>query len=289
MSTEAQRLLPVPPVWAVDPSELGLGVLVPVIGAHPQAGASGVALTLADTAAAAGARVLLIDCADPARSGLAGVCQREGRSVATGEGKASIRLAARATARGALDVRRLVSMGTPLLADAVPRVHAWVAAAAGEFDLTVVDVGWDVWRLMMPSSPMGALAWCAGNPVSTYPVLVARSTMASTALAEVLLTRYQVGEQLGMLTPVRRVVALGAASWPTQVRSSLGRLMCQVRDPAVFAPLSPEHVVSGWGTTAAPAESVPAASTLLHGLGGHLADLIAPPAAPKRRRFPLSR
>lgn len=285
MSAQAQRL----PAWAVDPVEWGLGVLVPVIGAHPQAGASGVALTLADTAAAAGARVLLIDCADPARSGLAGVCHREGRSVSTGEGKASIRLAARATARGSLAVRRLVSTGMPLDTGAVPRVRAWVAADAGEFDLTVVDVGWDVWRLMMPSSPMGALAWCAGDPAVTYPVLVTRTTMASTALAEVLLTRYQIGEQLGMMAPVRRVVALGADTWPTQVRSSLGHLLRQVRDAAVFAPLSPGHAVSGWGTAAAPAESGPAAATLLRGLGGRLADLVALPEPPRRRRFPLSR
>ena len=117
---------------------MGLGTLVPVLGAHPQAGASDIVLALADAAAMCDLRVLLIDCADPARSGLAGIAGVEGRSLSVSADKAPVRLASRLLARGAVATRRLVGDGSPLAVSAVPQPLAW--AAAGLVDLRRVGL-----------------------------------------------------------------------------------------------------------------------------------------------------
>jgi hypothetical protein len=267
---------------AFDPAELGLGVLLPVLGAHPQAGASGVALAVADAAAAAGRRVLLVDCADPARSGLAGVCGVEGRSV-RGERGAAIRLATRRLPRGVVAVRRLVGTGVPMRPEQVPSVALWVRADANAFDLTVVDVGWDVWALTAPDAATGPLTWAAGSASRTFPVVVLRPTAASAALAEGVLARYRDGVRQSGLAEPHCLAVVGGGSWPAPVRAVMGLQLARLARRALFVPESSEAALHGWTTDPAPTGSIRAAAALLKTLSRTGAPPPRPGRAAKRR------
>lgn len=267
-----------------DPAPLGLGLVVPVLGAHPQSGASGVALAMADAAAAAGLRVLVVDCADPARSGLAGVAQVEGRSTASAPGRAPVRLAQRRLPRGQVEVRRIVGEGTPLASGSVPLPPDWVTAVAAQADLTVVDLGWDLWNLMVPGTPLGPLSWCLGAASWTRPVLVVRATAPGVALAEGVLARYRLGTQRAGLVLPAALAVVGARSWPAAVAAVLGFQLHQfaAEHPPIWFPHVDEVAVGGWGPHPVSADLVRAAAALLYGLGGPVAEAIGPPAAPRR-------
>ncbi|MFY1636179.1 hypothetical protein ACN27F_23375 [Solwaraspora sp. WMMB335] len=246
------------------PTTLGLGAVIPVLGAHSQAGTSGIALAVADAAARTGRRVLLVDCADPARSGLAGACDVEGRSVAGTRRAAGIRLASRHLPRGiGVSVRRLLGTGTPMRPDELPTLTSWVAADHNEFDLTVVDIGWDVWSLTVPDSGLGPLTWATGRPGEVFPMIVMRATAASVALAEGVLTRYLAGvEPFGLVQP-HGVAVVGAGSWPARTRNVMGFQLARLAHRALFVPASSEAAVAGWTTDPAPTASVRAATALL--------------------------
>ena len=267
-----------------DPAMARFGAIVPVLGAHAQAGASGVALALADAAALAGLRVLLVDGADPGRSGLAGVCQVEGPSMSVGDTRAAIRIAARQLGRAAVDVRRLVGVGAPLTVAAVPKPPEWAASLAAPVDLTVVDVGWDPWRLMTGGSEIGPLAWCLAAPAATRPMLVVRPTVPSVGLAEAVIARYSLGQRRVHLAPVAGLVVTGADSWPNQVRAGLGYLLQQAAERAHFIPSDSEATVVGWTANPLPVATTTAAAGLLRVLGGRFAEAAGPPP-PRRGRL----
>jgi hypothetical protein len=157
-------------------------MLVPVLGAHSYAGTSGVALAMADAAAALGLRVLLVDCADPVRTGLAGVCGTEGASTPVPHTAVAVRVSQRMAERGGVQVRRLVAAG-PLAAAQIPPPKAWAAVAPTGFDLTVVDLGWDVWPLLTSPAELGPAWWLAAVTEQNSPVLVMRPSMSSAANA----------------------------------------------------------------------------------------------------------
>ncbi len=274
--------IPAPPAPTEGPAELGLGTVVPVLGAHPQAGTSGMALALADAAALAGLRVLLIDCADPARSGLAGVCAVEGPSISRGDGHAPLRLAIRTLPRGVVNVRRMISEGAPLTAGQVPQPSVWAGAAADRFDLTVVDLGWDFWPLTSPGSRLGPLAWCIGRPGATFAVLVLRTGVSSVSLAEGVLYRYQMGMQRLGFVDLRAAVAVGDESWPRECLVVMGHHLRQLARHTLFVPPTPEVATTGWTTKPSPGPSLRAAATLLYGLGGPVAQAVGPPPVPRR-------
>jgi len=275
---------PAAPVSAYDPSELGLGMVVPVLGAHSQAGTSGIALALADAAASAGLRVMLVDCADPARSGLAGVCAVEGRSVPGDQGRAALRFATRTLPRGVVNVRRLISQGTPMDAGQIPGPSLWAGVEADQFDLTVVDLGWDVWPLTKPGAQLGPLQWCMGTPSATFPLLVLRVGAASVGLAEGVLFRYLIGMQRLGFVDMYAAVALGGESWPQSSLVVMGHYLRRLIPRTLLVPTSPEAATLGWTTEAAPQPSVRAAATLLHNLGGPVAQAVGPPSALRKGR-----
>ena len=262
-----------------------LGVVVPVLGAHGQAGTSGMALALADAAAGVGLRVLLVDCADPARSGLAGVAGIEGRSVRVAQDKAQIRMAIRALPRGRVATRRLVGDGTPLQVSAVPLPLSWAATVLDEIDITVVDVGWDVWHLMAPSRPIGPLAWCGGPSAATFPVMVLRPAAGSVVLAEGVLTRYASATSLLGLAHLLAVVAVGAEAWPPPAQAVMGLYLQQAGERVHFVPATAQAAVGGWGTASAPAASIRTATAVLQTIGGGIAAAVGQlPARRGRRR-----
>ncbi|WP_238009384.1 hypothetical protein KZZ52_27705 [Dactylosporangium sp. AC04546] len=263
-----------------DPTRFGLGVVVPVLGAHPQAGASGIALALADAAAGAGLRVLLLDCADPARSGLAGVCAVEGRSVPGARGRAGIRPATRQLRRGVVTVRRIAATGEPLDVRRVPLPAAWIAADDNHFDLTVVDAGWDAWSLLATGERLAPLLWCTGS--ATFPVLVLRPTIGSAGLAEGTIARYDDAVRTAGLVPLYATVVVGARTWPATVVPVLGHRLAQRRRRTLFAEATAESAVSGWTTGPAPPASLRAATVLLRAVTGAAPSGAAPTAAPAR-------
>ncbi|MBT8226951.1 MAG: hypothetical protein HKP61_15905 [Dactylosporangium sp.] len=263
-----------------------LGTIMPVLGAHPQAGASGVALALADMAVTAGLRVRLLDCADPGRSGLAGVCQIEGRSVSGGEHRAAIRCATRNLPQGVLPVRRLVGTGAPMPVSLVPGPEAWAATDPEPSDITVVDLGWDIWQLMQPSARIGPLTWCRLPLAPTWPVFVVRGTAASAALAEGILARYALGVRHLGLAALRGLAVVGGESWPVQAQAVMGGLLRQASAMGEFVPLDAEVIRSGWGTAPVPAAVLRAVAALLSRIDGHVAQAVdARKPAARRRRF----
>ncbi|WP_345631501.1 hypothetical protein [Rugosimonospora acidiphila] len=257
-----------------------------MLGAHPQAGASGVALALADAAAVAGLRVLLIDSADPARSGLAGVCAVEGRSVPGAHGRSAMRIGTRTVQNSRLAVRRLVGTGTPITIAQLPLPTSWASAEPSDFDLTIVDVGWDVWPLTIPGESLGPLLWCTGSPTCTFPVVVMRSTVGSVGLAEGMLTRYDTGVRQRGFVEMGCAVAVGGESWPTVVRAVMGLQLESLSERTLFISPSPEAATAGWSVAPVPANSVRTAMALLQGVGGPIGEALAPQQHNRKaRRF----
>lgn len=269
----------------VNPAALGLGTVIPVIGAHPYAGASGVALAVADAAAALGLRVLLIDCADPVRTGLAGVCTAEGASVPVADGSGSIRVSFRQLDRGGVQMRRLVpASAAPITAQQIPPPHVWAGIAPSGVDVTVVDLGWDPWLLLARLSTLGPAWWLAGDPAQLAPVLVMRPTMSSAAKAEGTLTRYAAGVQHRLLAPISQVAVVGGETFPPQVLAAAGPMTQRAVQRAVFFPWSTDREIPGWTTDATPGPLIAAGTQLLRGAGGRLAAAAGPPPPSSRRR-----
>jgi hypothetical protein len=268
-----------------EPDPAQVGVVVPVLGAHPQAGSSGVALALADAAAGAGLQVLLIDSADPARSGLTSVCQLEGRSFPASPIRDSIRLGERRTGRTSTQVRRLVGTGSPQRLEMLPRPIDWMTASGPPVDLTVVDLGWDLWQLTAPRSRLGPLQWCCLRSAPTMAVLVMRPSRPSVMSAEVMLARYEIGIRAMGLHGVSALAAVGGTEWPMSVRAAMGPTLVSMADQAEFIPLDNAVLASGWTSAPAPAPSVRAAANLLRRLGGPIAEAIGPPPPVRRGLF----
>jgi hypothetical protein len=279
------------------------GVVVPVVAAHPQAGASGVALAMADAAAAAGLSVLLVDCADPRRSGLAGVASHEGPtvavpSVATSGGWA-VRVSTRAPAGGRpVRVLRVVAPARPWTAADLPTPAAWVTAAPGWWDLTVVDLGWDAWHLLAGPESLGPMRWLSAGPQPTNiapkampspplpavsPVLVVRATAPSLAAAEGVLARYLAAYAAGWLAEVGQVAVVGASGWPPGVLGGAGRLARLVQGREQFVPWASSAAVAGWSTAPVPPVLRDAGKRLLLGVGGRVGAAVGPVPKPPRR------
>lgn len=273
----------VPVTGPPEPSLESLGSVVLVVGAQSQSGTSGVALAVADTAAAAGLKVQLIDSSDPARSGLAAICHTEGGAVPGGPGGFLIRHGTRRVGRHALKVLRIVNGTRPPRLDQIPRPVDWAAAAQpGQADLTVVDAGYDVWQTMAPESGLGPLRWPGLKTVPVHPLLVMKATWPSASAAEVILHRYDVGVQKAGFAPVGRVVVTGASAWPAQVRAAMGQLLTALADTAVFLPHHAEAAVNGWRAAPTPPEFSGPVSAVLRDLGEPFAAAL-PALEPPRR------
>lgn len=273
----------VPVTEPPERSLTSLGTVVLVFGAQSQSGTSGAALALADTAAAAGLRVQLIDSSDPARSGLAAICHTEGGAVPGGPGGFLIRHGTRRVGQHALRVLRIVNGARPPRLDQVPRPVDWVdAAQAAQAHLTVVDAGFDVWQTMAPESGLGPLRWPGLTTVPVHPLLVMKATWPSASAAEVILHRYDVGVQKAGFAPVSRVVVTGASAWPAHVRGAMGRLLAALADTAVFLPHHADALVNGWRADPTPPEFSEPVSSLLRNLGEPFAQALPAPE-PSRR------
>jgi len=217
-ASEVIGLLPVvdvPLLSAAEPGSAASGRgRVVVLGAHPGAGASTVALALAEAVAAGGRLAHLIECAPPARSGLLAAAGAE--LGADGLWRRGV--------RGQVVIDRLTGEGDP--------AAGWPVDPAGDRPgVTIVDLG-------VHAGPFldGA---AAGSPLHDGPlVVVARATVPGLRRAEHVLHR------LGRAVPV---AVVGPPRWPGPVRSSAGLRLAERRraGQVVAVPLDRALEVTG--------------------------------------------
>ena len=226
----------------------GLGHVIPVLAAHGGAGASTCALALADAADAAGLRVLLIDTADPARSGLSYACDVEG-SVLVGT---SSRRGVQRSCRRGIDVRRVAAgLSALCLPNAVPDISAWTEALAAAYDVTIIDLAWDAWQTLA-GTPTPTTAWLMA--ADTTPVVVLRATRRGLTQLEGVLAAAAAANLQEATAPVKALVSVGAATWPPDVLASASPAARGLLARAVTLPWDVD--LERYGLTTAPSPPV---------------------------------
>ena len=184
---------------------------ITVVSAHSGAGASMVALAIADAAAATGHAVHLIESAHPARSSLVAASSSELGMDPTGTWRRGL--------RGQVTIDRRAG-------DAAP--DGWPTTLDAAEPTTVVDLG-------LPS--VGNVARLAHSGACC--VLVSRATVPGVRLAE---------QALDAFADLPVVVAvLGPGRWPGEVTSSLGLRLRRLRagGQVVTVPLDRHLEVTG--------------------------------------------
>jgi hypothetical protein len=206
------------------------GTVIPVLAGSPGAGASALAAALADVLQLAGRCVLLVDAADPTRSGLAAAAPAEGPWTAAVTPLMQIRYSWR---RDAL-VARLESRLPVISPGMVPPPRFW-RPAVDPLHVTVVDVGHDGWRAA--ANPLlGAGAWLRRGVPSSRPVLVVRPTRPSLRHAEQVLARLDPWVRSGAVSVPCQLVVTGAKRWPRGVVGAAGRRIEPLLATALFVP-----------------------------------------------------
>lgn len=261
-----------------QPVAPGLGHVIPVLAAHAGAGASTCALALADAADTAGLRVLLIDTADPARSGLSYSCDVEGSVLVGSSSRRGVQL----SRRRSIDVRRVAAGLSGLcLPDAVPDVSAWREALAVAYDVTVVDLAGDAWQ-MWAGTPTPAAAWLIG--ASTTPVVVLRATRRGLTQLEGVLA----AAAATATAPVKALVSVGAATWPAEVLAVASTQACRLLDSGFNMPWDGDLERYGLTTAPSPPALQAAALHVLAGVGVPV-DLGKSDDQQRHRRLPWPR
>lgn len=220
----------------------GFGRVLPVLAASPGAGASVTAALLADALQLAGRSVLMIDTADPSRSGLARAAVADGPQVQGLHPAIRIRFSWRAQALLARADTTLPVLAPGML----PPPRFW-RPGPRHIDVTVVDIGHDPWRV--GAHPLaGAGMWLRQGSPAPVPVLAVRPTTPSLAHAEQILARFETWTRLGAVTPPAQLVVVGAKRWPTTVVATAGLRVQKLLDSAIF--LRPDPELAAHGVTA---------------------------------------
>jgi hypothetical protein len=213
----------------VDTAALAPG-WVTVLAAHSGAGASTVALAIADAAGVDDRRVHLMATSHPSRCGLVAASSVELGTEATGEWRRGAR------AHVTLDRR---AAGTP---------SSWPSPLPGGDDLTLVDLG------SPTPQQLGRIA--SG---SSRVVLVCRPTVPGVRSAEQLLA--------ALAEHVVVVAVVGPAKWPREVTSSAGPRLTGLRAVNRLVTVPPDRRLAVSGpTSAALPKPVMAAGRVLLGL-----------------------
>ena len=223
---------------SLGPAEGDVVATVVVLGAHPGAGASSVAIALAGALAEREAgdlsgRVRLVDAATPETSGLICAADRELGTDPTGW---------RVGSRQGIEVHRPPrALSNP--AD-VP------AMASLESGWLVVDAGWSIRDLVAGVNTISPLLSTA------RVVLVCRATVPGVRRAELALAH--------LATPPL-VVAVGARRWPGEVQASFGPSLRQAREAGrvVLVPADRRLELTGIDAQSLPRTLTAAAAQLL--------------------------
>lgn len=225
----AMARLSVPPDATRHVDWSRFGTVIPVLAGSPGAGASVLAAALTDALQLAGRRVLLVDAADPARSGLATAAAAEGlhaRQVHPG-------LHLRYSWRHQSLVARMESR-YPVTPAMVPPPPAWLPVE-GPIQVTVVDIGHDGWRCA--ADPLlGAGGWLRRGQPTSLPILVVRATRPSLQQAEQVLARLSRWLDVGVAAPPAQLLVVGARRWPRGVAGAAGSRLAPLIADAVFLP-----------------------------------------------------
>jgi hypothetical protein len=248
---------------AVDWSAFGR--IIPVLGTG-QSGASVSAMAIAEAAAHAGWRVLLIDQADPATSGLAGgvLLGPAGEGITAGVRVAHTR---GDTHRGEGIRVAGLDIDDPVAAPgAVPGPAAWlppeVAQGGWGPQVTVVDVGWDAARVAACPG-IGAGQWLRAGAPMPAPVLVARATRPSLGRAEVVCGRLAPWVAAGDIAGIGQLAVTGVRRWPGGLPAAAGAHVAALTGRAVFLPGDDQLALSGVGEAGLPGRLRRAAAVLL--------------------------
>lgn len=257
-AVQRQRL-PTTVATAVDWS--GFGQVIPVLSGSPGAGASVLSAVISDALQLAARTVLVVDTADPARSGLALATKSEGPWGPGPHSAVHIRYAWRAQA-----LLARVETSLPVLTPGmVPPPRFW-RPAVRELHVTVVDIGHDAWRVS--AHPLvGAGEWLRRGTPAPRPVLVVRPTRPSLIHAEQVLARLEAWVEIGAASAPSQLVVMGAKRWPSGVPGVAGRRLARLVEGAVFVPHNPELAVGGVTAQVTPAQARDAVTPLLRSWG----------------------
>jgi hypothetical protein len=215
------------------------GAVIPVLAGSPGAGASAAAAALVDVLQLAGRCVLLVDAADPSRSGLAAAAPAEGPWTGAVTPLLHIRYSWRLEAL----VARLESPLPAISPGMVPPPRLWLPDVH-PLHVTVVDLGHDGWRAT--ANPLlGAGAWLRRGVPSTRPVLVVRATRPSLRHAEQVLARLDPWTRAEVVSTPCRLIVTGAKRWPRGVVGAAGRRVEPLLESALFVPHDGELAAGG--------------------------------------------
>jgi len=239
----------------------GFGQVIPVLAGSPGAGASVLTAILSDVLQLAARCALVVDTADPARSGLAMAARSEGPWIPGPHPSVRIRYSWRAQA-----LLARVETSLPVIAPgAVPPPRFWHPAVR-ELHATVVDIGHDAWRVS--AHPLtGAGEWLRQGSPAPRPVLVVRATRPSLMHAEQVLARLDAWIEIGAVAPPSQLVVMGAKRWPPGVAGVAGRRVAGLLEGAVFVPHDPELAVGGITAQVTPIQTRDAVTPLLRSWG----------------------
>ncbi len=243
----------------------GFGTVIPVLAGNPGAGASVLAAVLADALAAQGLRVLLVDAAEPLRSGLLLAAAVDG--PATNGHHPGVRI--RHAHRGPIRVTRLETVGPSLRCEPMtPPAAYWLPPDEDDLgvDVTVVDIGWHSWHGndVLQDGPG---TWLRTGPPSSRPILAVRHTVPGARAAEVVLQGLARRRRSTGLAPVTGVVLIGTKKRSTAVVAAAGHHLEPLLDHAVCLPTDPGLSEHGVTDTETPARLQRALAPLLDTLG----------------------
>jgi hypothetical protein len=266
-SAEFDANCPAPdsPSTAVDWSPFGL--VLPVLSGSPGAGASVFSALAADVLQQAGRCALLVDTAEPSRSGLAAAAAITGAEVAYPAAGVGVRW----SWRGHAVVAQMETDLEPL-APVPPFTPAEWLPPSGLVPLhvTIADVG-QGWCAPTDAPLTGPGSWlAAGTGADTpCPVLVVRATRPSLLAAEAALARMDPWVSAGQAVfPIRLVVmASWKRKWPKGVAGVAGARVSSLLDDAVFVPHDEELLLGGISEHPTPPRAQAAVAQLLHEWG----------------------
>jgi hypothetical protein len=227
----------VSPVAGADLSPFG--VVVPVLAGSSGAGASVFAAAAVDALQRAGRCTLLVDAAEPFRSGLSSATEVEGQHATSPAPGIRVRYSWR-------DHAVMASRETDLdpAVAAIPGLEPlqWLPLPPLEpLHTTVVDLGQD-WTRPESCAPDGACGWLrtpTGRSSAPRPVLVVRATRPSLMAAEAALARLDTQVGAGQLVAPARLVVMASwkkRGWPAGVTGAAGARVARLLDDAVFVP-----------------------------------------------------
>ncbi|WP_233442542.1 hypothetical protein [Lentzea atacamensis] len=250
-----------PPTFTSPVDWAGFGTVIPILAGSPGAGASVFAAVLADLLQIERRRVLMVDLADPARSGLSAAARSDGPWLTRPHPQVHIRFSWRAQA-----VLARLQSALPVIAPGmVPPPRFWLPQGL-QPEVTVVDLGHDAWRVT--AHPLaGAGAWLRRGTPPPRPVLVVRPSRPSLLHAEQVLTRLDHWVAVAAVSPAAQLVVMGAKRWPDGVEGAAGRRVAALLPDAVFVPHDSDLAAAGVTAAVTPSRLRQAITPLLRRWG----------------------